>query len=145
MLTYIYVVATNILALAIMLALISKALLIISQVFVAFGRMIFSFLHAVKRWKAECRKKEFLDICKMMANMTETLSPTICEMARNGVSVSFDVTALFRSAQESRSNQRKELSHSIKKKLLALLKMALTALLKALLNIAAKALLEKLF
>ena len=112
--------------------------------FVAIGRNILGFLSAVKRWKAECRKKEFLDICKMMANMTETLFPTICEMARNGVSVSFDVTALFRSAQDHQS-KRKELSHSIKKKLLALLKMALTALLKALLNIAAKALLEKLF
>ena len=144
MLNYIYAVATNILALAIMLALISKALLIILQVFVAFVRMILSFLHAVKRWKTVCRKKEFSDTCKMMANMTETLSPTICEMARNGVSVNFDVTALFRSAQDHQS-KRKELSHSIKKKLLALLKMALTALLKALLNIAAKALLEKLF
>lgn len=119
-------------------------MLIFSQVFVAIGRNILGFLSAVKRWKAECQKKEFLDICKMMANMTETLFPTICEMARNGVSVSFDVTALFRSAQDHQS-KRKELSHSIKKKLLALLKMALTALLKALLNIAAKALLEKLF
>ena len=66
-------------------------------------------------------------------------------MAKNGVSINLDVAALFRSATESQSNQRKELSHSIKKMLLALLKMALAALLRALLNIAAKALLEKLF
>lgn len=137
-------VITNILALVIMLAFAAKALLIFSQVFVAIGRIILGFLHAVKRWRAKCRKKEFLNTCQMMANMIETLSPAICEMAKNGVSISFDVTALFRSAQDHQS-KRKELSHSIKKMLLALLKMALTALLRALLNIAAKALLEKLF
>ena len=138
-------VITNILALVIMLAFAAKALLIFSQVFVAIGRMILGFLHAVKRWRTECRKKEFLNTCQMMANMIETLSPAICEMAKNGVSINLDVAALFRSATESQSNQREELSHSIKKMLLALLKMALAALLRALLNIASKALLEKLF
>lgn len=82
--------------------------------------------------------------CQAGTEKAETLSLGTSEMPKNGVSVSFDVTALFRSAQDHQS-KRKELSHSIKKMLLALLKMALTALLKALLNIAAKALLEKLF
>lgn len=83
--------------------------------------------------------------CQARTEKAETLPLGTSEMPKNGVSVSFDVTALFRSATETQSNQRKELSHSIQKMLLALLKMALTALLKALLNIAAKALLEKLF
>ena len=88
-------VITNILALVIMLAFAAKALLIFSQVFVAIGRMILGFLHAVKRWRAECRKKEFLNTCQMMANMIETLSPAICEMAKNGVSINLDVAAFF--------------------------------------------------
>ena len=100
-------VITNILALVIMLAFAAKALLIFSQVFVAIGRMILGFLHAVKRWRTECRKKEFLNTCQMMANMIETLSPAICEMAKNGVSINLDVAALFRSATESQSNQGK--------------------------------------
>ena len=133
------------LVLAVVLATFLKYLLIILEKLVAIGRMILGFLHAVKRWRTECRKKEFLNTCQMMANMIETLSPAICEMAKNGVSINLDVAALFRSATESQSNQRKELSHSIKKMLLALLKMALAALLRALLNIASKALLEKLF
>ena len=117
-----------------MLAFAAKALLIFSQVFVAIGRMILGFLHAVKRWRTECRKKEFLNTCQMMANMIETLSPAICEMAKNGVSVNFDVAAFARSVWESQTYKREKLPNSIKKMLFALLKAVLTALLKALLE-----------
>lgn len=117
-----------------MLAFAAKALLIFSQVFVAIGRMILGFLHAVKRWRAECRKKEFLNTCQMMANMIETLSPAICEMAKNGVSVNFDVAAFARSVWESQTYKREKLPNSIKKMLFALLKAVFTALLKALLE-----------
>ena len=52
-------VITNILALVIMLAFAAKALLIFSQVFVAIGRMILGFLHAVKRWRLSAGRRSF--------------------------------------------------------------------------------------
>lgn len=133
------------LVLAVVLATFLKYLLIILEKLVAVGRVLRNLCNSVKQWWAERNLKGMSDFSQLVAEWAKTLSPTICEMAKNGVSINLDVAALFRSATESQSNQRKELSHSIKKMLLALLKMALAALLRALLNIASKALLEKLF
>lgn len=133
------------LVLAVVLATFLKYLLIILEKLAAIGHALKNLWNSAKQRRAERNLKEISDFSQLVAERAKTLSPTICEMAKNGVSVNLDVAALFRSATESQSNQRKELSHSIKKMLLALLKMALAALLRALLNIASKALLEKLF
>lgn len=133
------------LVLAVVLATFLKYLLIILEKLAAIGHALKNLWNSAKQRRAERNLKEISDFSQLVAERAKTLSPTICEMAKNGVSINLDVAALFRSATESQSNQRKELSHSIKKMLLALLKMALAALLRALLNIAAKALLEKLF
>lgn len=133
------------LVLAVVLATFLKYLLIILEKLAAIGHALKNLWNSAKQRRAERNLKEISDFSQLVAERAKTLSPTICEMAKNGVSINLDVAALFRSATESQSNQRKELSHSIKKMLLALLKMALAALLRALLNIASKALLEKLF
>lgn len=133
------------LVLAVVLATFLKYLLIILEKLAAIGHALKNLWNSAKQRRAERNLKEISDFSQLVAERAKTLSPTICEMAKNGVSINLDVAALFRSATESQSNQRKELSHSIKKMLLALLKMAFAALLRALLNIASKALLEKLF
>lgn len=133
------------LVLAVVLATFLKYLLIILEKLAAIGHALKNLWNSAKQRRAERNLKEISDFSQLVAERAKTLSPAICEMAKNGVSINLDVAALFRSATESQSNQRKELSHSIKKMLLALLKMALAALLRALLNIASKALLEKLF
>ena len=129
------------LVLAVVLATFLKYLLIILEKLVAVGRVLRNLCNSVKQWWAERNLKGMSDFSQLVAEWAKTLSPTICEMAKNGVSVNFDVAAFARSVWESQTYKREKLPNSIKKMLFALLKAVFTALL----NIASKALLEKLF
>ncbi len=122
------------LALAVVLATFLKYLLIILEKLVAVGRVLRNLCNSVKQWWAERNLKGMSDFSQLVAEWAKTLSPTICEMAKNGVSVNFDVAAFARSVWESQTYKREKLPNSIKKMLFALLKAVFTALLKALLE-----------
>lgn len=122
------------LVLAVVLATFLKYLLIILEKLVAVGRVPRNLCNSVKQWWAERNLKGMSDFSQLVAEWAKTLSPTICEMAKNGVSVNFDVAAFARSVWESQTYKREKLPNSIKKMLFALLKAVFTALLKALLE-----------
>lgn len=122
------------LVLAVVLATFLKDLLIILEKLVAVGRVLRNLCNSVKQWWAERNLKGMSDFSQLVAEWAKTLSPTICEMAKNGVSVNFDVAAFARSVWESQTYKREKLPNSIKKMLFALLKAVFTALLKALLE-----------
>ena len=122
------------LVLAVVLATFLKYLLIILEKLVAVGRVLRNLCNSVKQWWAERNLKGMSDFSQLVAEWAKTLSPTICEMAKNGVSVNFDVAAFARSVWESQTYKREKLPNSIKKMLFALLKAVFAALLKALLE-----------
>ena len=122
------------LVLAVVLATFLKYLLIILEKLVAVGRVLRNLCNSVKQWWAERNLKGMSDFSQLVAEWAKTLSPTICEMAKNGGSVNFDVAAFARSVWESQTYKREKLPNSIKKMLFALLKAVFTALLKALLE-----------
>jgi len=122
------------LVLAVVLATFLKYLLIILEKLVAVGRVLRNLCNSVKQWWAERNLKGMSDFSQLVAEWAKTLSPTICEMPMNGVSVNFDVAAFARSVWESQTYKREKLPNSIKKMLFALLKAVFTALLKALLE-----------
>ena len=122
------------LVLAVVLATFLKYLLIILEKLVAVGRVLRNLCNSVKQWWAERNLKGMSDFSQLVAEWAKTLSPTICEMAKNGVSVNFDVAAFARSVWESQTYKKEKLPNSIKKMLFALLKAVFTALLKALLE-----------
>lgn len=122
------------LVLAVVLATFLKYLLIILEKLAAIGHALKNLWNSAKQMRAERNLKEISDFSQLVAERAKTLSPTICEMAKNGVSVNFDVAAFARSVWESQTYKREKLPNSIKKMLFALLKAVLTALLKALLE-----------
>lgn len=122
------------LPIAVVLATFLKYLLIILEKLAAIGHALKNLWNSAKQRRAERNLKEISDFSQLVAERAKTLSPTICEMAKNGVSVNFDVAAFARSVWESQTYKREKLPNSIKKMLFALLKAVLTALLKALLE-----------
>lgn len=85
------------LVLAVVLATFLKYLLIILEKLAAIGHALKNLWNSAKQRRAERNLKEISDFSQLVAERAKTLSPTICEMAKNGVSVNFDVAAFARS------------------------------------------------
>lgn len=114
------------LVLAVVLATFLKYLLIILEKLAAIGHALKNLWNSAKQRRAERNLKEISDFSQLVAERAKTLSPTICEMARNGVSVKHDSADHHRSVEGSQPNQRRNLPKSI----LELLYAALKALFK---------------